>query len=744
MSDDDSETKSGGAKIGTFERKMRETARCRVSRMIADLKISCSKVDVRVSELKLGLIKLDNAESHLQREKCMRFITDDNMVNEFRVMDEYENDIIEARFFVNEKLYEIEKEKKGIDRSVEIDQEKKGNCLKKGNCVTNMPKVEMIKFNGEILSWSAFWGQFSSLINDNPELDAVSKFNYLQTLLTGKAKDLIQGLSPSVTSYKEAIEILTDEYSNKDVIVDKHIQNLMQLSKFNDRNDSKSMRNFYNSILTTVRSLQSLAVEPESYELIVKNTIHRCLPQNVIADFYRFCERKNSSDENTLDHSGTKSVAELLNFLKIEVKSLEKIKFSTRSEKNDSVTTNRNNQTNKFKGTATELMVSVSENCLFCNQSGHKLFNPNWKPAEKSEDKILEDKKPENNEPKQNVNLFSKCDKIDVLLQTMRVKVFDRNKRCFSLRAILDGGSHLSFIKESVSKLLGLQIIGKQDINLNTFGSKNSTRLSLRNIVLIKLFSQFNKNSVIIEAIEIPDICADVIGSPIKSTICAKYELADSPNNFASIEGIGLLVGANYYWRIVSDEQERITDDLVAVNKKFGWTVHGPIRGSREENQSNVNLSLVLTVCEAEPDKNEFALEKFWNLEQVAMTDKGSHYGEESDFIRNYITDNVKLFDGRVEVRIPWKDMNVPLNDNYQLAMSHLQSLMRRLRTDDQKLFDYDQAITEYMKNDWAERVTNKNNSSDERVYYMPHRAVYRDPANTVRCLMSIRHQIDS
>ena len=72
------------------------------------------KVDVRVSELKLGLIKLDNAESHLQREneKCMRFITDDNMVHEFRVMDEYENDIIEARFFVNEKLYEIEKEKR--------------------------------------------------------------------------------------------------------------------------------------------------------------------------------------------------------------------------------------------------------------------------------------------------------------------------------------------------------------------------------------------------------------------------------------------------------------------------------------------------------------------------------------------------------------------------------------------------------------------------------------------------------
>ena len=77
--------------------------------------------------------------------------------------------------------------------------------------------------------------------------------------------------------------------------------------------------------------------------------------------------------------------------------------------------------------------------------------------------------------------------------------------------------------------------------------------------------------------------------------------------------------------------------------------------------------------------------------------------------------------------------MNVPLNDNYQLAMSHLQSLMRRLRTDEQKLFDYDQAITEYMKNDWAERVTNKNNSSDERVYYMPHRAVYRDDKETTK-----------
>ena len=44
-----------------------------------------------------------------------------------------------------------------------------------------LPKLEIEKFNGDVINWSSFWNQFSSAIHENDSLSEVNKFTYLKS-----------------------------------------------------------------------------------------------------------------------------------------------------------------------------------------------------------------------------------------------------------------------------------------------------------------------------------------------------------------------------------------------------------------------------------------------------------------------------------------------------------------------------------------------------------------------------------
>ena len=63
-----------------------------------------------------------------------------------------------------------------------------GNQNGKQGAVAKLPKLTITKFNGNIVDWTRFWGQFSVGI-DKSDMAAISKFSYLKEFVDSKVRE---------------------------------------------------------------------------------------------------------------------------------------------------------------------------------------------------------------------------------------------------------------------------------------------------------------------------------------------------------------------------------------------------------------------------------------------------------------------------------------------------------------------------------------------------------------------------
>ena len=68
-----------------------------------------------------------------------------------------------------------------------------------------LPKLEIPKFNGNIINWRGFWDQYKSAMHDNENISEVEKFTYLKSFLTDSALATISRLNAE--NYKEAVDV---------------------------------------------------------------------------------------------------------------------------------------------------------------------------------------------------------------------------------------------------------------------------------------------------------------------------------------------------------------------------------------------------------------------------------------------------------------------------------------------------------------------------------------------------------
>ena len=83
------------------------------------------------------------------------------------------------------------------------------------------PKLIIKPFNGNLTAWTPFW---DSYIHDNPELSNIDTFNYLRSLVSHSALDAISGLTLTDANYLEAVEVLWKCFGNKQLIINKHME----------------------------------------------------------------------------------------------------------------------------------------------------------------------------------------------------------------------------------------------------------------------------------------------------------------------------------------------------------------------------------------------------------------------------------------------------------------------------------------------------------------------------------------
>ena len=144
-----------------------------------------------------------------------------------------------------------------------------------------LPKLSLHSFSGEITQWLPFWDSFKSAVHSNDQLTGVDKSNYLKSLLTGTALECISGLTLSDANYQEAVAILEKWFGNHQRIIDRHMDQLLNVTAVKSANDLSALRRLFDQVETHVRGLKSLGVAADTYGSLLLSVLFNKLPGEI-------------------------------------------------------------------------------------------------------------------------------------------------------------------------------------------------------------------------------------------------------------------------------------------------------------------------------------------------------------------------------------------------------------------------------------------------------------------------------
>ena len=87
-----------------------------------------------------------------------------------------------------------------------------------------LPKLQLPSFTGLYTEWMSFIDLFRASVDNNSQLSASEKLNYLKVCLVGDAAKLISSVTITDSNYPIAMQLLQERYENKRCIVQAHLK----------------------------------------------------------------------------------------------------------------------------------------------------------------------------------------------------------------------------------------------------------------------------------------------------------------------------------------------------------------------------------------------------------------------------------------------------------------------------------------------------------------------------------------
>ena len=213
---------------------------------------------------------------------------------------EFETSLQETISLISSYLSTSKESKSSADETMStflsVSQHEAPKITSKASNKAKLPKLTLPRFAGDPTKWTTFWDSFSSAIHSSEELNEVDKFQYLKSLLEGSAAETISGLPLTSSNYSHAVDLLAKRYGSKQVIISKHIEELMKLPKVNDGGDLKQLRQLLDKTESAVRSLQGIGISTDTYGTFLTPVIMAKIPQEL-----RLILSRSMSDEWDLD-----------------------------------------------------------------------------------------------------------------------------------------------------------------------------------------------------------------------------------------------------------------------------------------------------------------------------------------------------------------------------------------------------------------------------------------------------------
>ncbi|GFY41999.1 integrase catalytic domain-containing protein [Trichonephila inaurata madagascariensis] len=207
-----------------------------------------------------------------------------------------------------------------------------------------------------------------------------------------------------------------------------------------------------------------------------------------------------------------------------------------------------------------------------------------------------------------------------------------------------------SFITKKLSNCLGLPAIKKEKLSVYTFGNKTPlekdydvVKLTLKNKDLPNL--KLDIHALVTDQISAANIPPPELDNIPQTVQLENLVLADSPD---CQEPITILIGADYYYDVVTGKIKHLSKKLVAVETIFGWC----LQGRNGENQSSLALSVIV-----QENLNKDQLKNFWDIEVSGLINSKNESNVFENQIMKNFESNIKYDEKakRYKVGLPWK-----------------------------------------------------------------------------------------
>ena len=271
-------------------------------------------------------VRIKQASINALNETVIDTIEEERIEGEIQRTTDFNIQIEACVYVIESNLLKINaKERELTDNDTPSEHERRKNVVK-------LPKLTVKRFYGDPTNWPEFIDTFNVAIHENTELSPIEKFTYLKGYIGGEAEKSLEGLKLTSINYEHAIEILRERFGNKQLIISKHMSNLLSLDKVKNSYHVKELRSLYDKITINIRGLLSYDIDSKQFSPMLIPILMQKLPNDIKLELSKLLNKK----EWNLD--------EIIKLLKYEIEARENCDNSAGESDNRNAVESINNR----------------------------------------------------------------------------------------------------------------------------------------------------------------------------------------------------------------------------------------------------------------------------------------------------------------------------------------------------------------------------------------------------------------
>ena len=362
--------------------------------------------------------------------------------------------------------------------------------------------------------------------------------------------------------------------------------------------------------------------------------------------------------------------------------------------------------------------------CDKCNRRHHRSLhnernsstslNPNATPFSSSNQEV-----DSSGVQEENLNVIGLC-------PVQKIKIRDKDGSLIDALVMIDSGSNTSFISKKTAQTLGLTGT-RTNLKMNLAGGKKNSEESEQ--VDITVTSLTDKNvEKSLQAYTIGNPCSPAKTVSRKSVESYPHLKKVSDDLYLSGGKIDILIGTNFAEAFVDIHIiSGNTGDPIAKKNCFGWYVLGQFE-EQCMNSPKIDSIDVGTVS-ALQDLKKLISQDMLGVKPTELCTCTDNVLKENKFVKS-LESSTQIVDGRVQVRMPWKETGPPKRSNYDLALKRMyctetnfkrKDCLEVIESEVQKLLDHKFVI----------EVPSNQVNHNQKEWYLPLQAVFTPERST-------------